>query len=216
MRKKPPAKEAQKVAKDKPAKATYHDIQQHTVEWDVLRLGRFGASTARELFAGRTTDSYHKLIYRVAYERMTGEAPEMFQNAYMNRGVELEAQARDVYELQTFSKVTNGGYYSFNEWIGCSPDGLVGKDGMIQIKCPAFNTHIDYLLGGVCPKEYYAQIQFELMVSGRKWSDFMSYHPHLRPFIVRVERDPKLMEAIQAQLRDAVDEVLKLIKALEP
>jgi hypothetical protein len=75
--------------------------------------------------------------------------------------------------------------------FGCSPDSLVGDDGMLEIKCPSPAVHVGYLLGDKLPTTYRAQVQSQLFVTGRAWCDFLSYHPDLPPLLVRVEPDPK-------------------------
>ena len=190
------------------------DIVQGTEQWHELRRGKFTASTISKLFMGKTTQGYNDAIYKVAVERLTGKSPESYSNKWMERGIEMEPQARMAYEIETLTLVEEVGFIEMDEWVGCSPDGLVG-DGMIQIKCPAYNTHVGYLITEEIPKDYYAQMQMELWVSGRKWNDFVSYHPDLPMFVKRVFPDEALIQKITGEIliaKQKVNEVIELLK----
>jgi hypothetical protein len=90
--------------------------------------------------------------------------------------------------------------YSDDKKFACSPDGLVGEDGGLEIKCPLVATHIGYLLNGELPSDYFQQVQGCLFVTGRKWWDFMSYSPGLKPFIIRVKRDEGFISLLKGSL----------------
>ncbi len=194
----------------------WHDIEQNTEEWAELRMGRFTASMFGELMMGKATNGYDKAISKVAYERLTEEAPEFFSSAYMERGHELESLARHRYEMLTFHDVTNGGFFAMGEYVGASPDGLVDADGLLQVKCPAFNTMITYLRKKVLPKEYEWQLQGELYVTKRKWVDFFAFHPRLPEFIIRVEPDQEMQDRIELELNIAIKAVADIVSELKP
>lgn len=166
-----------------------HDLQQGTPEWDAVRVGKFTASNIHKLFMGKSTKGYNDYINRIVYERITGQKPESFESEWMARGTELEAEAISAYEMLTFDKVVPVGFIELDEWRGCSPDGLVGQDGMIQVKCPKWSTLIDYHLTGKIPEDYIYQMQYEMYISCRKWNDFFCYHPNLKPFLKRIVLD---------------------------
>ena len=191
-----------------------YDIEQGSEEWFELRKGKFTASTFSDLFMGKSTKGYEKAIYRVVFERLTGESPESFSNEWTERGKELESEARETYEMMTFRKVSNGGFVELSEWIGCSPDGWV-EDGLIEIKCPAFNTMINYLLDKKLPKIYEKQVQGQLYVTGAKWCDFMCYHPKLKPLIIRIERDESMILEIKEKLEENIEKAKQIIKLLK-
>jgi putative phage-type endonuclease len=193
----------------------WHDVSQNSEEWDELRRGKFTASSFSDLFMTKTTAGYKKAIRKVVYERLTGESPESFKSDYMERGHETEPMAREAYELNTFNEVINGGFFEYNEWIGASPDGLIGDDGLLEIKCPAYNTFIDYLISGQVPSEYFYQLQGQLFVTGRKWVDFVGYHPALPILIVRVYPDKKAQEEINAALLNAITEATNIINKIK-
>ncbi len=185
----------------------YESIEQNSEEWYSVRLGKFTASSFSSLFAAKTTKEHEKALYRVAFERLTGEQVESFTSAYMERGHELEQLAIERYESETFSEVQKIGFVEVNDFVGCSPDGFVGDDGLVEIKCPAFNTMINYLLKRTLPNEYKYQVHGQMLVTGRKWCDFVAFHPNLPMFILRVERD----EAIIAEIQSKLDESIKLV-----
>lgn len=186
-------------------KQVYHNVDQNTDEWFNLRLGRFTASSFKDLFMKKTTIGYEKAIYKTVFERLTGEAPENFSSMYMERGHELEPLAVDAYQEETFNDVVNGGFFSLGEWIGASPDGLVGENGILEIKSPAYNTMINYLLKNQLPSIYKWQVQGQLYVTDREWCDFMAFHPKLKPLILRINRDEKEIEILKSKLTDAIE-----------
>ncbi len=110
------------------------------------------------------------------------------QSRAMQNGVECEPEARSFYALDTGADVQKVGFIlDDNGAFGCSPDSLVGEDGVLEIKCPMPKTHVEYWLAGGLPSDYLPQCHGELIVTGRKWLDFMSYCPGMPPFVVRIE-----------------------------
>lgn len=186
----------------------FHDIQQGTDEWFNLRKGKLTASRFADLFASKTTAAYNKVILQCVYERLTNERPDDFKSAYMERGNEMEYHAVELYQEMTFKRIKNGGFFEFTEWIGASPDGLIDDDGLLQIKSPAWNTHLDYLINKKIPKEYETQVQGEMLCTGRKYCDLMFFHPNLKPVIHRIERN----ENIIADILNKCDEAVVIIK----
>lgn len=193
----------------------FHDIEQNTDEWLKLRQAKFTASSFKDLFMKETTQGYQDAIYKVAFERLTNESPESFSNSWMERGHELEQEARDWYELETYNKVHNGGFFEYNDWIGASPDGLIGDSGLIEIKCPKFSTMMDYLIKKELPKTYYYQVHGQLLVTDREWCDFVAYHPSLPKFILRINRDKEVDKEILDKLFKATKEVEQIINKLK-
>ena len=186
----------------------FYDIIQGTDEWFDIKRGKFGASSAAELLMTPGTAGYQKLINKIVFERITGKTAESYSNGWMERGLELEPEAIQHYELSTFNKVKRVGYASCNEWVGCSPDGLIGEDGLIQIKCPAWNTQLEYYFSDKVPSNYYKQCQFEMFVTVKGWNIFYSYYPGLKPFICKIERDEEMIKQIVVKL----DESIQLVK----
>jgi YqaJ-like viral recombinase domain len=191
-------------------KRIHHKIEQNTDEWLELRLGKFTASSFKDLFMSKKTAGYEKAIYKVVYERLTGESPEFFSTAYMDRGHDMEPLAVDSYEQEYMVETYAAGFWTLGDWIGASPDRLIGSDGLLEVKAPAYNTMINYLLKKELPKIYSWQVQGQLYVTGRKWCDFMAFHPKLKPLIIRVERN----ETLIAELSKALDESIEFAKTI--
>ena len=193
----------------------YFDIEQNTDEWINLRMGKFTASMFSDLMGSKNTLTYQKAINKIVFEILTNEVPENFTSGYMERGHELEPLAKELYSMMTFNDVSNGGFFSYGNYIGASPDGLIDDDGLLEIKSPSFNTMINYLLRESLPIEYKYQVQGQLFVTNRKWCDFMAYHPKLKPLIIRVERDEDIITDIQTRLNEAIETVINRIKLLQ-
>jgi len=164
---------------------------QRSPEWASARLGRLTASRVADAFAtlkkGGEAAGRRNLRVQLVLERLTGRAQEDgFLSFDMERGIELEAEARAAYEAETGIMVESVGFVMHDELMaGCSPDGLTA-DGLIEIKCPKAATHLDYLRGEL-PNEYFLQIVHGLWLTGRAWGDFVSYHPDF-PEQVRLKR----------------------------
>lgn len=179
------------------------ECAQLSPEWFAARSGIPTASSFDKIITtkGEPSKEAKKYMYRLAGERVSGICEEGYVNAAMQRGIDLEPEAIAFYELVSGAKVDRVGFcYEEGMW-GCSPDGLVGVDGMIQIKCPSMAVHVGYLLDNKLPTDYFQQVQGELFVTGRKWSDFISYFGGLKPVIVRVYRD----EIFIAKLKQALE-----------
>jgi putative phage-type endonuclease len=193
----------------------YHNINQNTSEWLELRRGKFTASMFKDLFMKESTAGYRNTLYKVVFERLTNEVPDSVTSNWMERGHELEIIARQVYELETFNKVRNGGFWEYSEWVGCSPDGLIGDNGLVEIKCPKYSTIIEYMLSGKLPTIYEWQVHGQMFVTGRKWCDFMAYHPNLKPLIIRIIRDEEKIKQLKDKLEESILKVKNKIKKLE-
>jgi putative phage-type endonuclease len=187
----------------------FYDIEQNTDEWLDLRKGKFTASSFADLFATSSTAQFKKAISKVVFERLTGESPENFSSQYMDRGHELEPLAVEYYENTTFNDTYNGGFFTDNNYIGASPDRLVNDDGILEVKCPAFNTMIDYLTFGKLPSIYEHQVQGQLWLTNRKWCDFIAFHPKIKPLIIRITPD----KTFHKILEDKINECIKLVEA---
>jgi hypothetical protein len=182
---------------------------QGSPEWLAHRLGRITASRLASLITptGKPSASADGLLYRLVAEDAIGEPTDGAQSAYMGRGIEMEAEALDWYELTQGATVERvGGILSDCGRLWCSPDGLLGEDGAVEVKCPSAHVHVEYLLSddASVAKAYRQQIQGSLMVSGRAWWDTLSYHPVMPPALHRVERDEEYI----ATLREIVDAFL--------
>ncbi len=171
------------------------DIPQGSEEWTQLRLGVATASNFNKIITatGKESATREKYALQLATESTLFSAEPNFKNEIMARGNELEAEARQVYQEETFNIVEEITMFKSDCGnFGYSPDGLIANDGLIEIKCPLATTHFQYILDDKVPSDYWQQLQGGLWVSGRNWIDFVSYHPNFKEkklFIKRVERD---------------------------
>ena len=139
-------------------------------------------------------------------ERLTGAPSETYSNAAMVHGTETEPEARAAYEFYQGVTVQEVAFVHHPkiEQAGCSPDGLIGDDGLLEIKCPQSATHLETLLGQAVPGKYEAQMQFQMACTGRKYCDFVSYDPrmpeNMRLFIQRVARDEKRINELETEI----------------
>lgn len=201
------------------------NAQQESQDWLQARVGKFTASRAADLMARTKSGpsaSRGNLIALLVAERMTGQPVETFRNAAMDRGTELEAEARDAYSFATGQAVEECGFVAYDELpnTGCSPDGLVEDDGLVEIKCPAsMAKHLDALMRGTHASEYRWQLQHQLMVTRRQWVSIASYDPrwpeNLQLATVRVQRDDEAIAELAAAIREADAEVESFISALQ-
>jgi len=197
---------------------------QEGADWLLSRAGKFTASRASDLMAKTKTGpsaSRGNLIALLAVERLTGQCVETYQNAAMQRGIETEAEARDAYSFAKGVAVDEAGFIACDQLpnTGCSPDGLVGDDGLVEIKCPAsMAKHLDALRSGAHAVEYRWQLQHQLMVTGRQWVDAASYDPrfpeHLQLAVTRVTRDEAAIAELTAEIIKADAEVSALVDEL--
>lgn len=192
-----------------------YNMEQGTEEWLDIKRGKFSASNFSKLFMSETTQGYNDIINQIVFERVTGKSPEFYVNEYMARGTELESEARLDYEFVTGNKVKQVGFIELNEWVGVSPDGLIGKDGLLEIKCPKYSTLISQKLSQKVPKDYYWQMQGQMYVADRKWVDYYVYHPDLEPLLIRVERNEKDIEELRQKLDKAIESVIERINKLK-
>lgn len=202
------------------------DCIQGSQEWLESRIGCLTASRIADAVAKRkrgTEDLQSRIDLRIdlAVERVTNKPTASFVSEWMTRGVELEPLARAAYELRTNTETEQLGFVLHDsiEWSGCSPDGLVGRDGMVQFKCPKPSTHAQYLLGECVPEEYTPQMMWEMACCDRQWSDFASYCPDfpepLDLFICRLPRDEKRIAEMQAEAVKFLSEVEALVIRLK-
>jgi len=186
------------------------DVEQGSEEWLQLRLGVATASQFSKIVTskGEISKSLEKYALELASQILTSRREDGYESEDMKRGVELEPEARMLYQEYTLDIVETCGFMSCGDY-GYSPDGLVGSDGLIEIKCTKPITHIEYLMANILPTAHTQQVQGGLMVSGRQWCDFISYNPDFEErnklFIKRVYRD----EAFIAKLRIGIDQLIE-------
>ena len=186
--------------------------EQGSPEWLASRLGRPSASNFGRLVtgSGKPSSSAESYVNEMIAERLTGRSKPFYTNEHMERGTALEPEAREAYEFITdFEVVETGFILHDSEEFGCSPDGLVGEEGGLEIKCPSDSVHVSYLRAGKVPSKYYQQVQGCLWITGREWWDFMSYHPEMPHLLVRAHRNEKYIEAMAEQVEKAVKTIVE-------
>lgn len=192
-------------------------------EWLIERAGCATASCFDAVLAKVKTgeaSTRRKYRMRVVTERLTGLPSPSFTNAAMQWGKEQEPYARMAYEAKTGRLAIEAPFRKHHaiDWVGASPDGEVEDDGLLELKCPESQTHVDYLTAGVAPSDYMAQMQGQMWVTGRQWCDFASFDPRmpkgLRLFLVRVPRDEKYIAALEAEVIRFLAEVESTLAAL--
>lgn len=196
-----------------------HDVEQNTPEWLKLRLGIPTASCADKIVTPTGKLSSQSVKYRnqlIAEKLLNSQLDSVVETEYMSRGKALEPDAVKAYEFQNDCTVEKVGFITTDDLqIGCSPDRLVGDDGLLEIKCPADQTHIGYLIDGM-PKDYIPQMQMQMFVTGRKWCDWMSYSPFMPPVIVKVIRDEEFIATLaEALAKFVADKNHHLARILE-
>ena len=197
-------------------------MEQRSEEWFQARLGLVTASRVADVLAKiKSGESASRRNYKIQLvsERLTGERQETYINQAMQDGIDREQFARDRY-VQQFGEVEEVGFVKHPTLeAGASPDGMVGDDGIIEIKCPMGSTHTETLMTQDIPSKYVPQVQFQLLVTGRKWCDFVSYNPmfpeHLQVFVKRIEADPVYQKELESEVKQFLEEVDKIINKLK-
>lgn len=192
------------------------DIEQRSDAWRQIRLGKVTASKVADVLAktrngwGASRANY---AAQLICERLTGQPTETFQNDVMRFGTENEPHARAAYEFHTDNAVELVGFVDHPAiaMSGASPDGLVGSDGLIEIKVPNTATHIDTLLNQAIPGKYQTQMAWQMACTGRAWCDYVSFDPRLpeemRLFVKRFERDDKALKEMEREVEIFLGEI---------
>lgn len=191
-------------------------VQQGTDEWHQLRLGKVTASRVADILAktkSGVSASRGNYLIELAIQRVTKQIEESYTNAAMQWGTETEPLARMAYELkkETFVEQVPFIDHPSIEWFGCSPDGLVETDGLVEIKCPNSATHWSYLKANEPPNKYFIQMQAQIACSQRDWNDFISFDPRMpdksQLFIKRVYRDDEFIKSMESDIKQFLVEV---------
>lgn len=202
------------------------EVIQGSSDWFAARAGKATASRIADIMAKTKSGpsaSRKNYMAQLVCERLTGKVEETFTNAAMQWGTEKEPEARAAYAFLHADglEVTTAGFVDHPkiQMAGASPDGYVGDEGLLEIKCPNSASHIETLLGKSVPGKYLTQIMWQLACTGRAWCDFVSYDPrmpdHLALFVHRVHRDPKMIIEMETEVSAFLREVSAQVAALE-
>ena len=193
-------------------------IDQGSEEWLQLRAGKVTASNFSKVMAkgaGKTRKGY---LYQLAAEILTSAPIETFKNAAMEWGNECEPQARSMYEFSEDCEVEEVTFIHGMEGVGVSPDGLVGDNGLLEIKSPNTTTQIERYLSGKFPTTYNAQVQGQLWVAEREWCDFVSFDPRIDGkasyFKIRVDRDDYYIAELSKEVQIFINDLSEMLDKL--
>lgn len=192
------------------------ECEQGSPEWHAARTGKLTASRIADVTA-RTKSGYSasraNYAAELVVERITGVAAERYVSPEMAWGIEKEPEARSAYEFITGSTVTTVGLveHPSHNMACASPDGLVGGDGLVEIKCPNTATHIDTLLNGSIAERYLKQMHWQMICTGRRWCDFVSFDPRMpgdmQLFVQRVQFDETIASDLEAEAWKFLSEI---------
>jgi putative phage-type endonuclease len=204
-----------------------NEIIQGSPEWFEVRCGKVTASRVADVVAKTKTGwgaSRANYAAELIAERLTGTASEGFTSSAMQWGTDNEPAARAAYQFEMNMRVGLVGFVIHPTIAdsGASPDGLVGDDGLVEIKCPNTATHIDTLIKKAVPAKYVTQMQWQMACTGRHWCDFVSYDPRLpepmQIFIQRVLRDDTVIRELETEvvtfLREEVNAKVDALQSL--
>jgi putative phage-type endonuclease len=200
-----------------------HSCDQGTAEWLAIRLGKVTASRIADMMATtKSGPSASRTNYaaELVAERLTGVPTEKFISPAMMHGTDTEEEARNAYCFFRDAEVVEVGFVDHPTvpMSGASPDGLVGEDGLLELKCPNTATHISTLMGKSVPSKYVKQIMWQLACTGRQWCDFASYDPRLpesmRLIVIRLHRDDAMIAELEREVAAFLAEVETTVTAL--
>jgi putative phage-type endonuclease len=199
------------------------EIVQGSDAWKALRLGKATASRIADIIAktksGYSTSRTNYMAELIA-ERLTGNVAESYTNTAMQWGTEKEPEALTAYEFLTNAEIERVAFVDHPTiaMSGASPDGLAGRDGLVEVKCPNTATHLETLLGGIVPAKYLTQMQWQMACTGRVWCDFCSFDPRMpeemRLYVQRVPRDGAMIARLETEVSAFLAELDEKVAAL--
>lgn len=200
------------------------DVEQGTPEWFAARLGKVSASRVADVVAKTKTGwgaSRANYAADLIAERLTGVKAESYSNVAMQWGTDNEPAARKAYEFMTGNAVATVGLvlHPSIDMACASPDGLVGEDGLVEIKAPQTATHIETLLGAPVADKYVKQVHWQMAATGRAWCDFVSFDPRMPGemslHITRIARDDALIKSLEADVSVFLSEISDKVARLK-
>lgn len=199
------------------------EVIQGSPEWHAIRLGKVTASRVADVIAKTKNGpaaSRKNYMAELVIERLTGHVADGYTSAAMQWGTDTEPQARLAYELHRNTDVVQVGFIHHPHIAdsGASPDGLVGDDGLVEIKCPQSATHMETLDSGIVPAKYITQMQWQMACTGRGWCDFVSFDPRfpapMQFFVKRVERDDEIIRMLEDEVEQFLTELREIVERL--
>lgn len=200
------------------------DLIQGTPDWLEMRKGMITGSMVADAVAklkkGGYSQSRENYMFDLAVTRLTGLMPDRYVSRAMEFGTENEPLARAAYEMELDVMVEEVGFAMHPKinWFGSSPDGLVERDGVLEIKCPESATHLSYLMDGVVPEKYLPQMKSHMLCAERQWCDFVSFDPrmpeHLQLFVRRLDRDELMLRDLECEVEKFLAELDALMEQI--
>lgn len=182
----------------------HSDIEQHSPEWYEIRLGKLTGSDFHILMGN--SDTKNNLLYKKAAERITGRAcdHDTYKNHHMERGNRLEPEARSMYEVLNLCEVQEVGFIQLGDYLGCSPDGLVGKDGGCEIKSKDNHTFLKAVTKSWIEPAHKTQCHFNMYITGRSWWDYALYNENYTNslHVIRLPRDEEYISRIKTTIEE--------------
>ena len=192
-----------------------YNFEQRTDEWYAIRKGKMTASNADTIIAnGKGLETY---IYNLMAEYYSSAEKENYINADMQRGIDLEPEAKIEFQFYTGLDIKEVGCVELNEYILASPDGLIGDDGLIEIKCPNDSIYFKLLLSNNIKPEYIAQMQMQMYVTDRQYCYFVSYNPNFEKslYIKKINRDEEMIDKLKKGLERGTELIKEIKKQFE-
>lgn len=191
-----------------------HNFEQQSPEWFAIRLGKLTASKAQAI--GTAGKGLETLCFEKVAEIISGTRQETYTNPDMERGNEQEDLARSSYEMETGNKVESVGFCELDERVGASPDGFVGEDGLVEIKCPTNTNYVRTLYIKTPESKYAWQMQMQMLVTDRKWVDYVVFNENFKDLvIIRVERDEKKIEKLRVGIEKGKANINLILEGLK-
>lgn len=191
-----------------------HEVEQRSPEWYALRAGKPTASEFSKLITstGKPSESAATYAITLAVEKFAGKPVDAWEgNSWTERGREMELRALDLYSFAHDVDIAPVGFVTDDdETIGCSPDGLVGTDGLVEVKCLKAENHVKaalyYRKNERCPPTYVQQAQGQMLITGRTWCDVIFYHPELPLLVIRQKPELALRDALRREIAAVLKE----------
>lgn len=193
------------------------DVEQGSPEWFEIRKLKLTGSNAQAIAANaKGLDTY---VMELCAESISAGEKVRFSNEETERGKNLEAEARRAYESFRDVTVSTVGFVEMDEFVGCSPDGLIGDDGGLELKCNKDRVHFELLLGGRCAVDtgHIWQMQMSMLVTGRKWWDYACYNPNFKKQLIvhRFERDLQKQESLMRGIKSGKEKIKEILAKME-
>src|SRR5271169_4988949 len=198
----------------------HHDVAQYSDEYDRLRLGIPTSSSFHKIITpqGRPSKQWREYACVLIAERILQQKIEFYNSPAMERGLIVEAEAADWYEFDHDVTVQKVGFITDDDHtVGCSPDRLVGDEGLLEIKAPLPHTQVEYWISGEVNERFRPQLQGQLYISQRSWVDIVCWHDVLPKLVMRVEPDEKFIQALDRELQIFnyfIESVMEKIRAM--